>query len=36
VPDENFDLLIEILELIMPEDEFKSLKQALNYTSVQY
>lgn len=31
---ENFDLLIEILELIMPEDEFKSLKQLLNLTSV--
>lgn len=33
---ENFDLLIKILELIMPEDDFKSLKQKLNLTSVQY
>lgn len=34
MPAENFDLLIKILELIMPEDDFKSLKQKLNLTSV--
>lgn len=35
-PAENFDLLIEILELIMPEDDFKPFKQKLDLTSVQY
>lgn len=36
MPAENFDLLIEILDMIMPEDDFRLVKQALNLTSVQY
>lgn len=34
MPAENFDLLIEILDIIMPKDDFRLLKQKLNYTSV--